>query len=46
MPVVDRVAVTTYVVPTDLPESDGTLAWESTTMVVVEIEAGNQVGLG
>ena len=35
-----------YLIPTDLPEADGTLAWDSTTLVVVHAEAGGQVGLG
>jgi L-alanine-DL-glutamate epimerase-like enolase superfamily enzyme len=33
-------------VPTDRPESDGTLAWESTTIVVVEVEADGRTGVG
>jgi L-alanine-DL-glutamate epimerase-like enolase superfamily enzyme len=33
-------------VPTDLPESDGTLEWNSTTLVVVHSYAGNKHGLG
>lgn len=32
--------------PTDLPESDGTLDWDSTTLVVVLAHGGNSVGLG
>jgi L-alanine-DL-glutamate epimerase-like enolase superfamily enzyme len=40
------VDVATYTVPTDLPESDGTLTWDSTTMVVVHCRAGGQVGMG
>jgi L-alanine-DL-glutamate epimerase-like enolase superfamily enzyme len=35
-----------YEIPTDAPESDGTLEWESTTIVVVELEAGGERGLG
>jgi L-alanine-DL-glutamate epimerase-like enolase superfamily enzyme len=35
-----------YTVPTDAPEADGTFAWESTTMVLVSIEAGGQSGIG
>jgi L-alanine-DL-glutamate epimerase-like enolase superfamily enzyme len=35
-----------YTVPTDAPESDGTIAWDSTTMVVVEARAGDVRGLG
>lgn len=40
------VAVKVYKIPTDQPESDGTLKWSSTTMVVVELHAGNKTGLG
>lgn len=29
-----------------MPESDGTLEWDSTILVLVEIEAGNKTGLG
>ncbi len=39
-------AVSSYTVPTDAPESDGTLAWESTTLVLVELQAGGHHGLG
>ena len=35
-----------YTVPTERPESDGTLEWDSTTIVVVEIEADGRRGLG
>jgi L-alanine-DL-glutamate epimerase-like enolase superfamily enzyme len=35
-----------YTIPTDLPESDGTFAWESTTLVVVEVQAGGHAGTG
>jgi L-alanine-DL-glutamate epimerase-like enolase superfamily enzyme len=35
-----------FTVPTDEPESDGTLQWDSTTAVVVEVSAGNSTGLG
>jgi len=43
---IDRIEVSTYKVPTDLPESDGTLEWNSTTLVVVRSYAGNEHGLG
>lgn len=43
---VESVAVAAYTVPTDEPESDGTLAWEATTIVVVELSAGGETGLG
>lgn len=35
-----------YRIPTDKPEADGTLAWNSTTLVVVEVTAANHKGLG
>jgi L-alanine-DL-glutamate epimerase-like enolase superfamily enzyme len=35
-----------YRIPTDAPEADGTLAWDSTTMVVVHARAGDRTGLG
>lgn len=35
-----------YRIPTDAPEADGTITWDSTTMVLVEIEAGGQRGIG
>ena len=45
-PSIEHIAVSAYTVPTDLPESDGTLEWDKTTMVVVEATAGGQRGLG
>jgi L-alanine-DL-glutamate epimerase-like enolase superfamily enzyme len=33
-------------IPTDAPESDGTAEWDSTTVVVVELTAGELTGLG
>ena len=48
-PRIERVDVSAYAVPTDGPggkESDGTLEWDSTTIVIVEIAAGGEVGLG
>jgi len=41
-----KVEVGAYTLPTDAPESDGTLEWSSTTMVVVHAYAGKQQGLG
>jgi len=43
---VEHLAVSAYTVPTDSPESDGTYQWDSTTMVVVEVEGGGKTGLG
>src|SRR5919199_4299812 len=41
-----HLTVSAYTMPTDLPESDGTYAWDSTTLVLVEVTAGNGQGLG
>lgn len=38
--------VSVYKIPTDAPESDGTLKWDSTMLVLVEVEAGGKHGLG
>jgi L-alanine-DL-glutamate epimerase-like enolase superfamily enzyme len=43
---IDRLSVAVYVIPTDLPESDGTFEWSSTTMILVTASAGNRQGLG
>ena len=44
---VDGVTVSAYTIPTDRqPESDGTAVWSSTTLVLVEIDAGGQRGTG
>ncbi len=41
-----RISAAAYEIPTDAPEADGTLAWDRTVLIVVEIEAGGQTGLG
>jgi L-alanine-DL-glutamate epimerase-like enolase superfamily enzyme len=46
LPPIDSVRASAYTVPTDQPESDGTLAWDSTTIVIVEARAGGHTGLG
>lgn len=38
--------VQVFTVPTDAPEADGTYSWNSTTMVLVHVEAGGKKGLG
>ncbi|MFL6041693.1 MAG: enolase C-terminal domain-like protein [Gaiellales bacterium] len=43
---VEGVRVAAYTVPTDEPESDGTATWDSTTIVVVELSACGETGLG
>jgi L-alanine-DL-glutamate epimerase-like enolase superfamily enzyme len=35
-----------YTVPTDAHESDGTLDWDQTTLVLVEVQAGAETGIG
>jgi L-alanine-DL-glutamate epimerase-like enolase superfamily enzyme len=43
---VEKIDVSAYKIPTDFPEADGTYAWDSTTLVVVEVTAGGTTGLG
>ena len=43
---VEKVATRAYTVPTDQPEADGTLEWQSTTMVTAEVCAGGTTGMG
>jgi L-alanine-DL-glutamate epimerase-like enolase superfamily enzyme len=40
------VAVEAFTIPTDAPESDGTLEWDSTTLVLVRVDAAGHRGLG
>jgi L-alanine-DL-glutamate epimerase-like enolase superfamily enzyme len=46
MLLIDDVECAAYTVPTDQPESDGTLQWDSTTCVVVTVRCGETTGLG
>jgi L-alanine-DL-glutamate epimerase-like enolase superfamily enzyme len=46
LPAIDAVGVDVFTVPTSTPEADGTLQWDSTTAVVVEIRADSVTGLG
>jgi L-alanine-DL-glutamate epimerase-like enolase superfamily enzyme len=43
---IERIDVSAYKIPTDFPEADGTFAWDSTTLVLVEVEAGGKTGIG
>jgi L-alanine-DL-glutamate epimerase-like enolase superfamily enzyme len=43
---VDRLDTAVYRVPTAEPESDGTLTWTDTTVVVAKVGAGAATGLG
>jgi L-alanine-DL-glutamate epimerase-like enolase superfamily enzyme len=38
--------VSAFTIPTEFPESDGTFAWDHTSIVVVETTAGGERGLG
>jgi L-alanine-DL-glutamate epimerase-like enolase superfamily enzyme len=43
---VEKLDVSVHTVPTDSPESDGTMEWDSTTIVVVEAHGAGRTGLG
>jgi L-alanine-DL-glutamate epimerase-like enolase superfamily enzyme len=43
---IDAVEVAAYTVPTDAPESDGTLEWNATTLVLARVRAGGVEGIG
>jgi len=43
---ISRIAADAYTIPTDAPEADGTFEWNSTTLVVAEVEAAGITGLG
>ncbi|WP_435822169.1 enolase C-terminal domain-like protein [Actinacidiphila alni] len=45
-PVVESVETAVYTVPTEVPEADGTLAWDATTLVTVRVTAADVTGLG
>jgi hypothetical protein len=46
MHLIDDLQVTTATFPTDAPESDGTLAWDSTTLVLVQVRVDATTGTG
>lgn len=43
---IDDLRVIACTIPTDAPEADGTIAWASTTIVLVEARSGETRGLG
>ena len=45
-PAIDGITARVFRIPTDAPEADGTIAWDHTTMVLVEVSAGGERGLG
>jgi L-alanine-DL-glutamate epimerase-like enolase superfamily enzyme len=45
-PTIERLSVRAFRIPTDEPEADGTISWESTTMILVEAAGGGAKGIG
>jgi L-alanine-DL-glutamate epimerase-like enolase superfamily enzyme len=45
-PTIENIGVSCYTIPTETPESDGTLSWTTTTLVLVEAQAGGEKGIG
>src|SRR5690242_429412 len=43
---VQDLRVSTYIIPTESPESDGTLDWNRTVLVLVTTKAGGKCGIG
>jgi hypothetical protein len=43
---IEWLQVAAYTIPADFPESDGTLEWDSTTLVLVKAGAGGKIGIG
>ena len=43
---IEALRASVYVIPTDMPESDGTLEWDHTTLVLARVKAGDVEGLG
>ncbi len=44
---IKKLNIAAYTIPTETPvESDGTIKWHSTTLVLVEISGGNKNGIG
>jgi L-alanine-DL-glutamate epimerase-like enolase superfamily enzyme len=43
---IKQIEVSTCTIPTDSAESDGTLEWDRTTIVIVTVTGGNRQGIG
>ncbi len=43
---INKVDARAYTIPTQTPESDGTIKWSSTTLVLVTLHAGDKEGIG
>ena len=46
MATIETIRISAYTVPTEYPESDGTLVWDKTTVVVIEAFAAGVRGVG
>ena len=45
-PTIEKLLVSAYTIPTAGPESDGTLEWDRTTLVLVDAISGRHHGIG
>lgn len=43
---IHRGSASSYTIPTDAPEADGTFSWEETTLVLVTLDAADVQGIG
>lgn len=43
---IKSIDVSVYTIPTDFPESDGTIAWDKTSLILVKVNAGGKEGIG
>jgi len=43
---IESIRVSAFTIPTESPESDGTLEWDATTLVLVHIGGGGKTGIG
>lgn len=43
---IGRVSAEVFTLPTDRPESDGTLEWRATTLVIADVTGAGQIGTG
>lgn len=43
---IQDLSVAAYRIPTDAPEADGTIAWDSTTIIIVQLKAAGHTGIG
>src|SRR5579864_1364726 len=45
-PKITETTANAFTIPTDAPEADGTFAWDSTTLIVVEMKCEKATGFG